>query len=112
MLQFLFTNILLLSFGFLLFLVIRALPRIEPDASNKKPGVFERWLISDLPEKIDRIVNAFLEKLLRKTRVALLRFDNSINTWLKRVRPSGSASRNLSFDDVLALDKEVVRVEE
>jgi hypothetical protein len=111
MVQFLFTNILLLSFGFALFVIIRALPRIEPDVNDKKPSVFERWLISDLPEKIDRVVNSFLEKFLRKTRVALLRFDNSINSWLKRIRPSG-ASRNLGFEDVLAMDKEVVRVEE
>ncbi|HUZ92580.1 MAG TPA: hypothetical protein VNG29_01105, partial [Candidatus Paceibacterota bacterium] len=59
MLQFLLTTILLLSVGAILLVAVRTLPRIEDDGAIEKKGILERWIASEIPEKIDASLHGF-----------------------------------------------------
>ena len=86
MLQFILTNLLLISVGGILYIFVRALPRIgEREAKEEKRTVFERWVMSEIPHQIDRALNATLGKLFRKLKVLLLRFDNYLTSRLKKI---------------------------
>ena len=84
MFSFIFSTLLMLSLGTILYLVARSLPRVEEEP-NAKPSVLDRWATSEIPEKIDAAFNAFLLKFLRKTRVLILKFDNTITKHLKKI---------------------------
>ncbi|GEM_PF-678824 len=92
MLQFILTDILMLSFGIMLYLVARSLPRIEEEPSGK-PNMLDRWAASDIPEKIDAAFNTFLLKFLRKLKLTLLKADNVITRHLKKIVPNGNGKR-------------------
>lgn len=80
------SNILLAALGVMLYLIVRALPRVDEETYPAK-NIFERWLASELPEKLDTAMNAFLLKFLRKAKVVVMKIDNYLNKELKRVRP-------------------------
>ena len=90
--QFIITNIFMLSIGAILYLAARTLPRIEDGAEAEKKGLFEKWLTSEVPEKIDRALNGFLFKSMKKARVLLLRFDNTLGEQLKKIKPDVDGS--------------------
>ncbi len=83
------------SFGVVLLLTARSLPRVEEDPPGTKPSFLDRWAASELPEKIDMALNSFLAKFLRKLRVALLRVDNNITGWLKKVKAENGKTESL-----------------
>ncbi len=85
MFTFAVTNIFLIALATVLFLAIHALPRIEEPDEVIKQNVFERWLTSGVPEKLDAMLNLFLAKTLRKSKVAILRMDNFVTGHLKRI---------------------------
>ncbi len=87
MFQFIVTNILMVSLGTVLYLAVRTLPRIEEAASPEKRGFLERWVTSEMPEKIDVILNSFLLKFLRRMRVAVMKLDNTLTGQLKKIQP-------------------------
>ena len=92
MLQFVLTNILMVSLGTILYVSVRTLPRIEESGAGEKKGMLERWIASEIPEKIDRALNGFLFKFLRKFRIVLLKTDNSVSERLKKINPGVSAT--------------------
>ncbi len=92
MLQFILTNVLMISLGAILYVVVRTLPRIEESGIEEKKGVFERWITSEVPEKIDVALNGFLFKFLRKFRVVLLKADNSVTGRLEKLKPENVAN--------------------
>ena len=86
MLQFILTNVFLIATGAFLFLMVRALPRIGEEAvREQKHTIFERWVMSEIPHRIDAVVNASLGKLFRKTKVVVMRLDNYLTTRLKKM---------------------------
>lgn len=89
MLQFILTDIFMLSFGALIYIFLHALPRIEesPERTVREKTLIERWITSELPEKFDAIFNNFLLKFLRKLKVWALKIENIIASHLKRVTP-------------------------
>lgn len=87
MLSFIFSTILMLSLGSILYLAARTLPRVEEEP-RAKPNLLDRWAASELPEKIDTMFNAYLVKFLRKTKVLLLKVDNSLTDRLKKITQS------------------------
>lgn len=89
MIQFILTDILMISLGTILFLVARSLPRIGEEPVGKQ-NMFERWVSSELPEKFDTAFNNFLLKSLRKFKLVLLKADNSITQHLKKITPNGN----------------------
>jgi hypothetical protein len=74
--QFLFLDLLIISIGVILLIVIRLLPRLDERPVNK--GVMERWLTSDLPERMDAFFNAIYVRTLRRVKVLVLRTDNAL----------------------------------
>ncbi len=99
MLQFILTNILMLSLGAILYLAARSLPRVgeEPPAN---PGLLERWAASEVPEKIDAAFNNFLMKSLRKIKLVLLRIDNYLTKHIKKVSPNDNGKPKVDFRDI------------
>ncbi len=96
MVQFIFTNLLMLSLGTILYLIVRALPRLdksEVEGKVNRSG-FERWLVSDLPEKADLFLSSLLSKWLRKTKILLLKLDNWLGHHLKRFSSINGKSEN------------------
>lgn len=89
MLQFIVTDVLMVSLGAILYLAVRTLPRVEENLPSEKKGIFERWIASEVPEKIDVAINGFLAKLLRKIKVLLLKVDNSLSGHLQKIKPEG-----------------------
>ncbi len=67
----------------LIYLMARALPRVEEAGEEVKIyNYIERW-IAKLPlAKIDHFFNTNFEKTLRKTKVVVMRFDNFLNRHL------------------------------
>lgn len=101
MLTFIVTNIFLLALATILFLAIRALPRIEEPEGMIKQNVLERWLTSGVPEKLDATLNAFLAKTLRKSKVVVLRADNYVTKHLKRVtHENGNGKPKPDFKEI------------
>lgn len=84
--QFIVTNVFLISAGAVLYLFARTLPRVEFESDAEKKGLFERWIKSGMPERIDAAMNGFLFKTLKKLRVLLLRFDNTIGDRIKKMQ--------------------------
>ena len=91
----------MISTGAILFIIIRALPRLGEESPEIKMGVLDRWVTSEIPEKIDQTLNSFLEKFLRKSRVWILKLDNNVSHMLKKVKPNGNGHKNgFDFKDI------------
>lgn len=110
MLQFILTDIFMVSLGTILYLVARSLPRVGEEPATKQ-NMFERWVSSELPEKFDAAFNNFLLKSLRKLKLALLKADNSITKHLKKIAPNGNGGSNgkpkIDFKDITSSDESV-----
>lgn len=110
MLQFILTDILMISLGTILYLVARSLPRIEEEPATKQ-NMFERWVSSEMPEKFDAAFNNFLLKFLRKLKLVLLKADNSITRHLKKIASSANGGSNgkpkIDFKDINNSESEV-----
>ncbi len=102
MLQFVFTNIFLLSLGVLLYLSVRSLPRLEEEApAERKRHWLERWIASEIPHRLDEAVSLYLGKLLRKTKVWLLRFDNILTRHLSKLSHEQQSKDNrIDFNEI------------
>jgi len=102
MVQFVFTNILMISLGVVLYLLVRALPRVGEDRAEGST-ILDRWAHSEIPEKVDAALNAFLEKFLRRLKLVLLKVDNALASHLKRVKPTNSnGKQQIDFKEIAA----------
>ena len=90
MTDFIIQIILFFSFGIIVYVAASALPRLsEGDESE----TFSRNLFPSIQtHKIDLAVASFLEKTLRKTRLSLLRFDNTLNEYIGKVKAHTAGS--------------------
>ena len=96
--ELIFLNILLVGACLVIWLLIRALPRMEKETHESK-GWFERWLISELPGKIDAFVSTFWVRTLRRFKVFVLRVDNSLTQKLQRMKlESGEGIKGEKID--------------
>ena len=79
-----------------IYLMARAVPRVADEIS--KPAVkFDRWFGSLRLEKLDVILSNFLEKLLRKIKLFLMKLDNVTNNYLDKVKQTklnGNGQKN------------------
>ena len=82
--MFVFTILLMLAFGAVLYLMVRALPRLAEDTEEKE-SFLDRWAKSRMPERIDAAFNGFLLKFLRRMKVFALMFDNAVSVGLRKV---------------------------
>jgi len=85
MVEFVFVIVLMFCLSAVLYLMVRALPRIAPEA-NEPQGLLDRWAHSDIPERIDIALNGFLFKFLRKIKVAILKLDNNLGNHLQQMK--------------------------
>lgn len=89
-----------LSLGAIIYLISRALPRVndaEPPA--KQPFSFFTWAFANLPfEKMDIMSAGFLEKILRRFRVGILKVDNWLNFKINRVKEINGNGKNNSIN--------------
>lgn len=89
----------MICLGIVLYLTVQALPRIEEVPEDEK-GFFERWTHSEMPEKIDAAFNNFLLKFLRRTKVIILKFDNTLAKHLQKIRPNDDKRPVIDFKEI------------
>lgn len=98
----------MLSLGTIFFMLVRSLPRIqEGEEKKEKKSLFEKWLVSELPEKADLLMSNLLVKWLRKIRIFILKLDNILGNHLSKINPHTGKSRTNGggFADIVE-DKE------
>ena len=105
MAEFIFTIVLMVCLGILLYLMVQALPRIE-EAPTDDRGFFDRWAHSEVPEKIDNAVNTFLLKFLRKVKVLVLKIDNALAKHLQKIKPREDKRPAIDFKEISGQNKE------
>ena len=85
MFNYIVANIFIISAGTVLYLVARSLPRVEDNGAPRRQNILDRWVASEIPERIDATINSVMGKLLRKLKVFLLKIDNLLTEKLRRV---------------------------
>ena len=103
--EFIFTIALMICVGIVLYLTVQALPRIE-EVSSEKKGFLERWAHSEMPEKIDAAFNNFLLKFLRRIKVLVLKFDNTLAKHLQKIKPEEDKRPTIDFKEMSGQNKE------
>lgn len=89
MIEFILTIILMFSAAVVIYLIASILPRIEEGGeSSVKIKFLDRLAHSEIPGKIDEFLNKFIEKILRKLKIVILKFDNYINIVLDKLKIS------------------------
>ncbi len=82
----------MISLGTMIYLVARKVPQISDAVEEEQPhskNIFKRIdsFISSLPlEKIDFAVSNFLEKILRKLKLFLMKIDNQLTHHLEKFK--------------------------
>ncbi len=118
MVQFIFTNLLMISLGAILYLVVRSLPRISGEDEDRKPNLWERWVMSDVPHKLDLATKAYAGKFFRKLKVYVMRIDNFLTAKLKKMNGSensgltGQAKPKIDLKDISSGKSEAEAEEE
>ena len=97
MYDFLLQTIFFSSIAFVIYLMARALPRVQDqtETTGTKPDYFGQ-MMKKLPlEKVDSAVNSFLSKLLRKLKIVILKIDNLVNKLLNRTKKAEKNNNSL-----------------
>lgn len=85
---------LMLGLGAMIYMVARAVPRIG-DEIQETHTKLDRLFASIPLHKADALLNNFLEKFLRKTKLVLMKLDNSLGSYLDKIRKiSSNGQRN------------------
>ena len=101
MLEFIFTIVLMVSLSFVLYLMVRALPRIVEDPAVESKSFLDRWAHSEIPEKVDVAMNTFFLKFLRKLKVGVLKLDNTLGKHLQRIKAEDAQKKSsIDFKDI------------
>ena len=103
--EFIFTIILMVCLGTVLYLMVQALPRIEEVPTEERPFL-ERWAHSEMPEKIDAAFNNFLLKFLRRVKVLILKLDNTLARHLQKIKPEEDKRPSIDFKEISGQNKE------
>ncbi len=78
--------LIMFALGAIVYLMARALPRVsETDTTTPVETVVPHWLTIYV-EKLDELLLSIAEKILRKFRVIILKFDNTISKKINRFR--------------------------
>jgi hypothetical protein len=93
----------MISLGAIIYLIARAAPRVGDTADLTAKNYQSRLdkFIASLPiEKLDFIFSSFLEKILRKMRVFLLKWDNLLTKHLNKiVKSNGDKEKSELFGE-------------
>ena len=89
MYNFVLQTIFLLSFGAIIYLFARAVPRVDESAVSAPRRNYLDELLKKMPlEKADALVGGFLEKFLRKVKIIVLKMDNLLTKHLQSLKPT------------------------
>lgn len=109
--EILFLNILLVGAGLIVWLLVRALPRVTEETPGGKSW-FERWLTSELPGKIDAFTSTLWVRTLRRFKVFVLRLDNVLNQKIQRMKlESGDGIKGDKIDLKKVVEERAAEVE-
>jgi len=108
MYDFILQIIVMLSLGAVIYLMARAVPRVtEMEVTVREPNYFDK-LLKKLPlEKIDAFLSSVFEKFLRKSKVFILKADNSLTRHLHNLKPDNAIkveSKPALFENVPATE--------
>jgi len=83
------------SFATVVYILARALPRVPDEELGATKA---KNFLSNIPaHKIDLAIASFLEKVLRRSRVVVLRVDNAINNSLGKIKKNGNGKQKSLF---------------
>ena len=107
--------ILLLCFGLIVWLIIKNLPKVKDEEGGTEHNVEagsllnkKRKFIHKIPiEKIDAKVNSFLEKVLRRSRIILMRVDTYLQKHLDTLKSHSKPKTIFKADDNLIAKEEI-----
>ncbi len=89
-LSFILELITMASLGLVVYVLLRALPRVsDRDVTPQPSGQSSHWFIEYL-ERVDEWLLSFVEKLLRRIRVFTLKLDNVVSAKLHRFKREGA----------------------
>jgi hypothetical protein len=97
MLLFIITDILMLAAGTVLYLMVRALPRVVEEPAERR-GIVDRLAHSEIPEKLDAAIDTFLIKLLRKVKVFIMQLDNALSKHLRKINVAEDGGTKVAVD--------------
>lgn len=91
------------SLGLVIYLLARAVPRVEDaPAPVRGPNFFDKLMAKIPMAKIDGAINSSLAKFLRKIKVLILKIDNFANDRLgKLTKKSGDSDKSSNNDQKL-----------
>src|SRR3989338_5567792 len=89
MYEFILQIAVFLSLGVILFIMARAVPRIQSESDvvpqGSKFDYFDRILAKVPLNRLDFLINSFLSKILRRIKVVVLKIDNFITNYLNKL---------------------------
>lgn len=101
MIQLIATTALFIALSAVLLILIRSLPRVhEHGESPHRQTLIERFIASEIPERIDAFMASLTEKTLRKLKVFLLKADNTITIQLQKIRPNGNGKPKIDLSGI------------
>ena len=95
MFLFIATDILFLAIGGFLYLMVRALPRVNEEPTEKQ-GALDRLAHSEIPEKLDAALEEFLVKFLRKLKLFMMRLDNALSKHLRKINADDTPTKAIA----------------
>jgi len=90
----------MLSLGIMIYLIARTVPKVGDEITENiisPRSKFDRLFSYLRVEKFDVVFNNFVEKLLRKLKLILMRLDNFTNNYLNKVKKykiNGNGQKN------------------
>lgn len=94
MYNFILQIFIMVSLGTIIFLMARTLPRISETEPANLPKRKIDWLSHFPLEKIDALLNSFLEKTLRKIKLILMKLDNTVSKQLNKFKKENNGGGN------------------
>lgn len=103
MYNFILQTIVMASLAVIIYLFARAMPRVNEFSVQKQGGDYIEDLLNRLPfEKADAFVSMAMEKMLRKSKVLILKLDNLLTRHLKNLKPTIGAGKNEAVDQLFS----------
>lgn len=88
------------SLGLIIYLLVRAMPRVIDAPAPSRPANFFDKLMGKIPvAKIDQNINSFFAKFLRKLKVIIMKIDNFVNDRLGKLTKKNGDSDKSGHDD-------------
>ncbi|MDI6734162.1 MAG: hypothetical protein QMD50_01565 [Patescibacteria group bacterium] len=99
MFKFILQIIIMFSLGAIAYILARAMPRVNDLEAPPPSALKTHWFMGYL-EKADEWLLTFLEKLLRRFRVFILRLDNNLTKKLHRFKKDAAKENVFASEQV------------